>query len=160
MRMSILLSCLALAACGKAPVDDSFGDLAGLDQKSDSFSYRMKILGSLAYGSAKTSLYTSTPRYRAYSFTAKADDNVSAWVTSTQGDAVGWLLDSAFNVVTSNDDADTTTVNSHLVAHLGKAGTYYIVWRDYYLDTHYFTVSLSTGASTACNASYTAGGAV
>src|SRR5689334_4393096 len=137
MRTLILVYCVALAACGKAPVDDSFEDLAGLDQKSDSFSYRMKVLGSLAYGSGKTALYTSTPRYRAFTFTAAADDSVSAWVTSTQGDAVAWLLDSAFNVITSNDDADSTTTNSHLVAHLGKAGTYYIVFRDYYLASHY-----------------------
>lgn len=152
----MLMCCVALAACGKAPIDDSFDDLAGLDQKSDSFSYRMKVLGSLAYGSGKTSLYTSTPRYRAFTFTAAADDSVSAWVTSTQGDPVAWLLDSSFNVITSNDDADSTTTNSHVVAHLGQAGTYYIVFRDYNLASHYFTVSLDSG----CTAKYAGGGAV
>jgi hypothetical protein len=156
MRTLILFSCVALAACGKAPVDDSFDDLVGLDQKSDSFSYRMKVVGSLAYGSSQTVKYTSTPRYRAFTFTANADDSVSAWVTSTQGDAVAWLLDSAFNVITSNDDADSTTSNSHLVAHLGQAGTYYIVFRDYYLASHYFTVSLDSG----CTAKYAGGGTV
>jgi hypothetical protein len=150
----LILTCLILSACGKAPATDDFSDLSGLDEKSDSFSYRMKLVGSLTYGTSATTKYTQTPRYRAFKFTAQADDAISAWVRSTQGDAVAWLLDASYNVVTFNDDADATTSDAHLVAHLGTAGTYYIVLRDYNLATHYFTVSLDSG----CTAHYTGGG--
>src|SRR5262249_41487805 len=144
MRTLLLCSSVLLAACGKAPNDDSFTDLVGLDQKSDSFSYRMKIVGTLAYGDSATTSYTKTPRYRGFSFVAQTDDTISAWVSSPHGDAIAWLLDESFNVVTANDDADSTTSDAHLVAKLGHGGTYYIVLRDYYLAPHHFTVSLNS----------------
>ena len=40
-----------------------------MDEKSDSFSYRMKTLGTLTYGDTSASkAYTKTPRYRAFKF--------------------------------------------------------------------------------------------
>src|SRR5258708_31891851 len=107
-----------VVACAqqKAAVDDSFTSLDGVDQKSDAFSYRMKIVGSLDYGATSASVkYTSSPRYRAIKFAGNAHDKVDVWVRSTDGgDAVAWLLDNSFHVLASNDDADTTTFDSHI----------------------------------------------
>jgi hypothetical protein len=141
MRTPVLISCLALAACSKAPVDDSFSELSSVDLKSDSFSTRMKIVGDLGYGAPTTVKYTKTPRYRAFTLTVSSEQNVSAWIRSSQGDAVAWLLDASFKTVAFNDDADASTLDSHLVAHV-EAGAYYVVFRDYNLESHYFDVSL------------------
>lgn len=64
---------------------------------------------------------------------------------SAQGDAVAWLLNDTFDVVASNDDADATTSDSHITAALGRDGTHYIVFRDYDLASHYFTVTVALG---------------
>src|SRR5260221_7633930 len=99
-----------VVACAqqKAAVDDSFTSLDGVDQKSDAFSYRMKIVGSLDYGANSSSVkYTSTPRYRAFKFSGRQYDNVDVWVKSTDGgDAVAWVLDNGFHVLATNDHAD------------------------------------------------------
>src|SRR5438874_5346020 len=107
------LACIALlAACtqSKTPVDDDFSSFAGQDEKSDAFSYRMKIVGSLDYGQTSSSIrYTRTPRYRAVKFGGNAGDQIDVAVRSDDGgDAVAWVLDHSFHVLGSNDDADDT----------------------------------------------------
>jgi hypothetical protein len=153
MRMFLASVCL-LAACAqpKSPVSDDF---QGLDAKSDSFSYRMTIVGSLDYGQTSASTkYTHTPRYRAFKFAGNQGDLVDVWVRSTDGgDAVAWLLDNSFHVVASNDDADDTTFDAHISTTLpaNASATHYIVFRDYYTDPAHFTVTLAGGAATpAC----------
>jgi hypothetical protein len=154
--MRILLACgVFAAACTqpKAPVSDDF---SGLDAKSDSFSYRMKIVGSLDYGQTSSSTkYTHTPRYRAFKFGGNAGDQVDVWVRSTDGgDAVTWVLDNGFHVLASNDDADDTTLDSHISVTLpaNASITHYVVFRDYYTDTAHFTVDLANTAPPACHA--------
>src|SRR6266567_4342634 len=96
-RMRILACTLlvsGLAGCAhKSPVTDDFSDLSGMDEKSDSFSYRMKILGSLDYGASSDSVkYTHSPRYRAFKFGGYEGDRVDVWVRSSDGgDAVAWV---------------------------------------------------------------------
>lgn len=142
-----LASLLLLAACAsKAPVSDDFSDLSGMDEKSDSFSYRMKVLGTIDYGASTASVkYTKTPRYRAYKFNGYEGDRVDAWVRSPGGDAVAWVLDSHFNVLAGNDDADDSTLDSHMLFTLpaSDAVTHYIVYRDYSLSTARFSVELA-----------------
>ena len=130
-----------------APADD-FQDLASLDEKSDAFSSKWKLNGSLAYGDQVTTKYTSTPRYRAYKFAGQKGDVVDVTVSSKVGDPVTWLLDNSYRVIESNDDADDTTTDSHLTATLPAntnpaITTYYLVFRDYYLDSASFTVKLA-----------------
>jgi len=48
-------------------------------------------------------------------------------------------------VIASNDDADQTTFDSHLTASAFKAGTYYVIFREYGLDKASFSVEV--GAS-------------
>ena len=155
--MRILIACgvVAAAACTqpKAPVSDDF---SGLDAKSDSFSYRMKIVGSLDYGqTSSTTKYTKTPRYRAFKFAGNEGDQVDVWVRSGDGgDAVTWVLDNGFHVLASNDDADDTTFDSHVSVALpaNASATHYIVFRDYYTDTAHFTVDLANTAAPSCHA--------
>jgi hypothetical protein len=145
--MRFLLASALLAACAQSPKTAVSDDFSGLDAKADSFSYRMKIVGSLDYGHTSSSTkYTKTPRYRAFKFAGNEGDHVDVWVRSTDGgDAVAWVLDNGFHVVASNDDADATTTDAHVTATLpaNASATHYIVFRDYYTDTAHFTVDLA-----------------
>ena len=150
----LFVSLVTVAACvpTKAPVADDFSDLAGADVKSDSFSYRMKIAGSLAYGETQTVAYTKNPRYRAVKFAGNAGDQLDVWVRSSDGDAVAWVLDNAFHVLASNDDADDTTLDAHLGLTLpaSPSATHYVVFRDYQLASSHFTVAVEGAAPTTC----------
>ncbi|MCX5747234.1 MAG: hypothetical protein NT062_32595 [Proteobacteria bacterium] len=141
-------------ACGtsKAPVDESFEDLAGLDSKSDYFSYRLKMVGTVADGASMAVPYTKTPRFRGVIIAGSAGDSVDIWVRSTDGgDALAWLLDDRYKVIAKNDDADDadgTTTDSHLqvVLPASTSGTYKVVFRDYDVAKHTFTVSYARTA--------------
>ena len=148
-RCLFFLGCMFLvSACsgGKAEVDEDFSDLAQMDQKSDAFSYRLKLLGTVASGETMALLYTKIPRFRGFELTGSEGDQVDVWVRGPRGDALTWLLDSRFNVVAKNDDADESTLDSHIVATLpaSTTGRYYIVLRDYYLESRRFEVELNT----------------
>ena len=109
MRCTTVVALFTLiAACdgGKAAVHEDFSDLATMDQKSDAFSYRLKLLGPIAPGAPRNLLYTSTPRFRAFELKASAGDALDVWVRGPRGDALTWLLDSSFHVIDSNDDAN------------------------------------------------------
>jgi hypothetical protein len=155
-RLVLSLMCIApmvVAGCGgpseKQPVNEDFSDLAGLDDKSDAFSYRMKLIGSLDYGQTSSVVsYTSSPRFRAFKFAGQKGDKVDIKVHSTNsGDAVTWLVDNGYNVLASNDDADGS-LDSHITATLpGNTNpdivTYMIIFRDYDLAKKKFTVTLA-----------------
>lgn len=138
---------LATGACaGKPAADDDFTSFSGLDQKSDSFSYRMKIVGSVDYNAAPTPVpYTHHPRYRAVKFAGQEGDAIDVWVRSADGDAVAWVLDNGFHVLGSNDDADADTLDSHIALTLpaSKSQTHYIVIRDYALADATFDVEVA-----------------
>lgn len=143
-----------LVACtaSKVPVDEDFSALAGQDEKSDAFSYRMKTVGTLQYGQASSPFnYTKTPRFRAVRFDGAAGDDVDVWVRSTNGDPVAWILDSSFRVLGSNDDADEATLDAHITLTLppSNAARHYIVMRDYDTRPARFTVELLGGPSDA-----------
>ncbi len=148
-RSALPLFCaLSLAACssGKAPATDDFTSLASVDPKSDAFSKHMLTVGNLAYGETSADVaYHNPPKYRAFTFTGAKGDAVDAWVRSPDGsgDSVAWLLDAKFKTVASNDDADSTTLDSHLTTTLAKSGTFYVVFRDYSLADATFAVALS-----------------
>lgn len=129
-----------------ATLSDDFSDLSGQDEKSDAFSYRMKIVGSLDYGQTSASVaYSKRPRYRAFKFGGSAGDVIDVSVRSNDGDAVAWVLDNSFRVLASNDDADDTTTDAliHLTLPANASITHYIVFRDYDLAKSHFTVELT-----------------
>src|SRR5262249_54073616 len=112
LTMRTLVFLLAMIGCGGKQVpNDNFDDLAGVDLKSDVFSSRMKVVGSLRPGESSDSIrYSKSPRYRAVSLSGKGPATLSVVVRSTDdGDAVTWLLDSRFHILAKNDDADDTT---------------------------------------------------
>lgn len=158
LSLALLLPLAATSCSGpdKEPVENDFSDLASLDQKSDAFSYRMKILGSLDYGQTSAVVkYSPPPRYNAYKFGGKKGDTVDIWTRSTNGgDAVTWLLDNSYRVIASNDDADEGgTLDSHVKATLpGNSDpaivTYYVVYRDYSLNSRKFSVELNGTSAT------------
>ncbi|MCE9573678.1 MAG: hypothetical protein K8W52_11020 [Deltaproteobacteria bacterium] len=151
----VLASLVAGCAVDKTPPTDSFTDLAGVDEKADAFSYRMKIVGSLAYGESTDSVkYTKTPRFRAVKFAGKGGDQIDVWVRG-DGDAVAWVLDNSFRVIGFNDDASPDFFDSHIEVTLpaSASDTHYIVFRDYDLHTAHMTVTL--GATLPVNTTCT-----
>jgi hypothetical protein len=91
--------------------------------------------------------YVGTPHYRALSFTGDAGDAVDAWVRSTNGDAVAWLLTSSFKSIAWNDNASPSTKDAHLHAVLSGPGTYYVVFRERDYTSADFRVSLDVQCS-------------
>jgi hypothetical protein len=147
-RIGWLAVAAVVAGCGgagKAPANDDFGELAGLDAKSDAFSKRMSVLGWLDYQNRMGGVsYTSTPRYRAWRFTGYAGDPVSVSVRPGKagGDPVTWLLDHRFRRVAMNDDATDSDTSSYLYVELPADDSYYVVVRSYDLQPADFTVEL------------------
>lgn len=150
---AFVLSAIACTA-SKPDVSDDFSNLGSLDQKTDSFSSRMKIVGSLDYGQTSTTVsYTKTPRYRAFKFGGNEDDVVDVWVRSTNGgDAVAWILDNDFHILAVNDDADDTTYDAHVTVTLpaNASITHYVVFRDYDLRAKKFQVQLDGTPAATC----------
>jgi hypothetical protein len=106
----------------------------------------MRIVGQLWYGERTIPLdYTSSPRYRAVVFFGKANDEITATVSSTDGDPTTWVLDETFHTIGHNDDADASTLDSRVETRLVKSGQHYIVFRDYGLHNAQFVVSLTAG---------------
>jgi hypothetical protein len=146
---------LLLSACAgggeetKPMPTDDFADLSlAANEKSDSFSKNMKIVATLGWNQTSDAIaYTSTPKYRVVKLSANLGDHLDAWIRSTNGDAVAWLLDGSFKVLASNDDASADTLDAHLVFDFGpaKTGTYYIALRDYALAQATFTVEVDGG---------------
>jgi hypothetical protein len=116
-----------------------------------------RYLGPIANGETKTNYYFNPPRYRAFGFYAKGGDEITADVKSLEGDAMGWITNSSFEVLAANDDASTTTYDSKVV-YTVPAGTaskaYRIVFRDYALLDATFTVKLSIRSAAAVACSY------
>jgi hypothetical protein len=154
-NLIVAVFAVVVAGCGaggKTDVNEDFTELASLDDKSDAFSYRMRVLGALSYGETSPSRrYQNPPRFRAYTFSGKAGDAVEVTVASPDGsgDAVAWITDNRFNVLAFNDDASASTFDAHLTATLPRASTYYVIYREYALDRANFTVSL-TGPAAGC----------
>ncbi len=132
-------------------------------QKEDVDSYESELrlagpryLGQIANGETKTNYYYNPPKYRAYGFYAKGGDEITADVKSLDGDGMGWITTSAFDVVAANDDASSSTLDAKVVYKV-PAGTaskaYRIVFRDYDLLDATFTVKLAikSGSSATCN---------
>jgi hypothetical protein len=148
-----LMSSLLLAACtasaGKTDPQEDFSDLG--DVKSDSFSRRWNMVGAIESDKPQTIQYANPPRFQAWTYNAVDGDALDVRVHSEDGDSIAWLLDSSKRVVTSNDDSDGTT-DSHLVANHLHAGVYYVVVRDYYLQSATFTLTADrTNAIFGCS---------
>ncbi|MCC6624608.1 MAG: hypothetical protein IT385_25390 [Deltaproteobacteria bacterium] len=145
---SSLIATLTLACAdgAKPDVTEDFSDLAVMNQKADYFSSKLKLLGTLEDGDTARVRYTKTPRFRGYDFVAAPGDEVDVWVRSSRGDALAWIVDGNFDVIAKNDDADDTTYDAHIIATLPESGAddgrYYLIFRDYNVETRYFDIEL------------------
>lgn len=157
MAAAVVTAMLGGCAQEKDPVTDDFSELAGADEKSDIFSTNWRLMGSMSYGQTSASVaYSNPPRYRAFKFAGAAGDKVDVWVRSTNGgDSVAWVLNDAFVIQGSNDDASASNYDSHIVTTLGanREGivTYYVVFRDYDLARANFKVTLRKTGTAGCN---------
>src|SRR5262249_4197326 len=94
-------------------------------------------------------VYTRSPRYRSVGFGGVAGDTVDIAVTSTDGDPVAWLLDFQGNVIAMNDDASSTTLDSHIHTKLTASnGRYFIYFRAYSLHKWHMTVTETSSHGT------------
>jgi hypothetical protein len=111
----------------------------------------VKYLGQIANGETRTTAYSEPPRYRAMGFSAQGGDTITIDITSTYGDAMGWLTDSKYEPLASNDDASAATLDSK-VTYTVPAGkpkrAYRIVFRDYDLLDATFRVTLAVESAT------------
>ncbi len=145
-RALVFLPLALLAPACSASHDADDGDAAATAELRALSS--AEIIGTLSYGETSAPVsYESTPTYRAFRFQGAAGDQVEAWVRSTDGDARGWIVTSAFKNVVSNDNADGSTLDAKLVATLKSTGTYYVVFRDKASEDATFTVSLAKGST-------------
>ena len=151
LRILVSLTLASAVACsGASPGDDA-------SQSSDALTALSadEIVGDLGYGQTSAPVpYTQQPKYRAFRFQGHAGDAIDAWVRAPGADAKAWLLDAAFQNVTSNDDGAPGTLDSHLTTKLTKDGTYYVAFREKTLANTAFTVALlgtPAGGSAACD---------
>jgi hypothetical protein len=81
-------------------------------------------------------------------FTAASGDVIDAWVRSTNGDSLAWIVTSSFKSIAFNDDGAATTKDSHLHAAVPGPGTYYVVFRERDHEPADFRVSLDVSCKT------------
>jgi hypothetical protein len=145
IHMSAALFLCSCAAEQKTDVNEDFSDLAGLDQKSDKFSSKLKLLGTLEDSTTSAAVkYSSNPKFLGYQFLGTEGDDVSIWVRSKDGDAIAWLLDSKYNVIVKNDDEGMNNSDAYIHTLLTKTenNIYYIVFRELDQERASFTVTL------------------
>lgn len=139
------LSTMSLTACGQAGSEST----ASSSGEALTALTADEIVGTMVYGDTRASIaYTNPPRYRAFQFRGASGDAVDAWVRSTNGVAMAWLLDDSFANVAYGVNT-TPASDAHLTATLPAAGTYYVAFREASLNSATFNVSLANGA--ACN---------
>ena len=141
--MGAAAGCTTMSQPDDATVTDDGAELRQLSPA--------EIVGSIALGETSAAIaYTNPPRYRALAFVGTAGASVDAWVRSTDGDALGWIVTSSFKSVASNDDAHAGTTDAHLTAKLPATGTYYVVFRERDHESAHFTVTLGGTAGSVC----------
>lgn len=149
---------------GLAGLTGCSSSVAPATEKEDVESYESELrlsgpryLGQIANGETKTNYYNAPPRYRAYGFYAKGGDEITVDVKSRNGDGMGWITKSSYEVLAGNDDASRYTLDAKVVYEV-PAGTasraYRIVFRDYDLLDATFTVKLEIKSAAPVTCSY------
>jgi hypothetical protein len=111
-----------------------------------------KYLGPIASGQTKTVHYKAPPNYRSFGISAKGGDQITADIKSEDGDAIGWITDTSYNVLANNDDASDSTFDSEVVYNVPAgqpARSYRIVFREYGMAEANFDVTVSVKSAPA-----------
>jgi hypothetical protein len=111
-------------------------------------------VATIAYGQTSPSIKVDAGKKHSgrLQFTGNRGDSVDIWVRSSNGDAVATVVDAAQTTLTTNDDADCTVSDSHLVLTLPADGAYQIVFRDYDWKRASFQVTLAGSGVFTCAA--------
>lgn len=131
-----------LGACSSQPEETEDSEASALRTLGAS-----EKVGDLAFGETKTVGYTEQPLYRALRVSAASGDVIDAWVRGDGLDAKAWIVNAASRTLTSNDDANASTRDAHVVVTASAAGDYYVVFRDKNGEDGSFTVSLAGRAT-------------
>jgi hypothetical protein len=126
--------------CSSTPADDTAGESSAIRPM-----HADELLGPIRFGETKEVDYTNTPKYRAFSFEAQANDQIQAIVVSNDAtDPILWIADESFNTVTVAADVSVTDTTAAVQGRfLTKSGTYYLIFRETNSAPHAsFTVSL------------------
>jgi len=143
-----LLAAFVFAACEVPAESVSTESIEGSGEESSALSpSQLKVVRALAYGDSDSALYRKSGLLVAYSFTGRAGYQVTIDVVSSRGDPVTWLLDARYAQIASNDDAGEGDTSSHIALALpgndpAQDATFYIAYRDYNYESHYFTVKI------------------
>ena len=116
-----------------------------------------RYLGKIKNGETRTGYYSAPPTYRSYGFDARGGDEITIDVKSVNGDGMGWITDSKYNVLAFNDDASSSTLDSKVKYKVpaGKASSSYrIVFRDYDMLEATFNVTLAIKSTAPSTCSY------
>jgi hypothetical protein len=109
-----------------------------------------EVLGDLAFGSTAGPIaYTDTPKYRAFRVRAEAGDVIDAWIRSTDGDPMAWILAPDFRTLVQNRNAGPLDRDAHVVHRVARAGTYYLAFREEDQEDATFQVTLAPRATVA-----------
>jgi hypothetical protein len=128
LALALALLLASAAACSASPVpdDDVLAGQSALRPMTES-----ELLGELIYGETKDIDYTPAPKYRAFAFEGKENDQIQAQVVSRDAtDPVLWVTDDAWNVIAMNNDVKVTDANAQVMRFLPRTGKYYLVFRE------------------------------
>ena len=146
MAVATFAAVLAATGCSQETGDAE----ASLDKLSTAES-ELKLAGAqyagrIVSGETRNVSYTSPPAFRALGFEARGGDVITVDVASQDGDAMGWITDSSYNVLASNDDASPDTLDARVTYTVPKGvarRSFRIVMREYDRAAASFAVKLS-----------------
>jgi hypothetical protein len=146
VAVAALAAFLAATGCSQ-----DTGDADASSDKLSTAESELKLAGAqyagrISSGETRNISYTSPPAFRALGFDARGGDVITVDVASEDGDAMGWITDSNYNVLASNDDASPNTLDARVTYTVPKGVTrrpFRIVMREYDQANASFAVKLS-----------------
>lgn len=145
------------SGCSATTEDDGKSGDALSTAESDLKVSGAKYIGRIGAGETKTVSYDGPPAYRAFGFEAKGGDQITLTVASEDGDAMGWLTDSNYTVLASNDDMSSQSLDSRVTFTVPKGVTrrsFRAVFREYDQAKATFRVSLEITPGEPVTCSY------
>lgn len=151
----LVVAFASLAGCSTESSGKEADDVGSIESELKLSGTR--YLGKITNGETRTGYYYNPPRYRSFAFDAKGGDEITVDIKSAEGDAVGYVTDSYYNVLAYNDDYSLSTLDSKVrykVPASQAAKSFRIVFRDYDLLDATFTVTLSIESSEPTTCAY------
>lgn len=151
----LVVAFASLAGCSTESSEKGSEDVSSTESELKLSGTR--YLGKIMNGETRTGYYYNPPRYRSFGFDAKGGDEITVDIKSAEGDAIGYITDSKYNVLGYNDDASSSTLDSKVtykVPASTAAKSYRIVFRDYDLLDATFTVKLSIKSTQTTTCAY------